>query len=127
MAAVCLLAAWFVASGVRAEPPSSGACAGEGERITALIEELGQLKAQLADAEARLERLLRALSEHRGALQNRPVFDALKQTVEPPADQPDRKPPVVRCAALTASGKRCTRPAAPGSRYCRQHQLAHQK
>ncbi len=110
-----------------AEPPAASACAGEADRITALIEELTQVKAQLADAEARLERMMRALSEQRGALQNRPSFDALRQTAEPPADAPDRKPPTVRCAAITNSGKRCTRPAVPGSRYCRQHQLANQK
>lgn len=110
-----------------ADPPPASSCAGEADRITALIEELTQVKAQLADAEARLEKLMRALSEQRGALQNRPSFDALKQTAEPAADAPDRKPPIVRCAALTTSGKRCTRAAVPGSRYCRQHQLAHQK
>jgi len=108
-------------------PPAASSCAGEADRITALIEELTQVKAQLADAEARLEKLMRALSEQRGALQNRPAYDALKQTAEPAADAPDRKPPVVRCAAITNSGKRCSRPAVPGSRYCRQHQLAHQK
>jgi hypothetical protein len=108
-------------------PPAASSCAGEADRITALIEELTQVKAQLADAEARLEKLMRALSEQRGALQNRPAYDALKQTAEPAPDAPDRKPPVVRCAAITNSGKRCSRPAVPGSRYCRQHQLAHQK
>ncbi len=110
-----------------AEPPPASPCAGEADRITALIEELAQVKTQLAEAEARLEKLMRALSEQRGALQNRPSFDALKQGAESAADAPDRKPPVVRCAAITNSGKRCTRPALPGSRYCRQHQLAHQK
>lgn len=110
-----------------AGPPPAPSCAAEADRITALIEELAQVKAQLADAEARLEKLMRALSEQRGALQNRPAFDAIRQTAEPAADTPDRKPPAVRCAAITASGKRCTRAAVPGSRYCRQHQLAHQK
>jgi len=110
-----------------ADPPPPQACADEADRITSLIEELGQVKAQLADAESRLEKLMRALSEQRGALQNRPSFDAIKQNLESAADAPDPKPPVVRCAAITSSGKRCTRAAVPGSRYCRQHQLAHQK
>ncbi len=76
----------------------------------------------------RLETLLRQLSEQRGALQSRPSFDALKpQALATPPDQPDRRPPVVRCAAITNSGKRCSRPAVAGSRYCRQHMLANQK
>lgn len=110
-----------------ADPPPAPPCAAEADRITALIEELTQVKSQLSDAETRLEKLVRALSEQRGALQNRPSFDALKQPAGPLADEPDRKPPVVRCAAITTSGKRCTRAAVSGSRYCRQHQLAHQK
>lgn len=111
------------------EPPSPPpAAAGEAERISALIDELAQLKAQVAAVEERLESLLRQLSEQRGALQNRPAFDALRQQASAaPPDQPDRKPPVVRCAAITNSGKRCSRPAVPGSRYCRQHMLANQK
>jgi len=122
LSALLILLAIAVLPLPAAPPPQD-----EVERLNSLIEELNQLKAQVASVEARLEQLLRALSEQRGALQNRPSFDALKQTAEPPADQPDRKPPVVRCAAITASGKRCSRPAVPGSRYCRQHQLAHQK
>lgn len=109
-----------------ADPPAAPA-PGEAERINTLIEELTQLKAQVAAVESRLEALLRALAEQRGALQHRPSFDALKPPAESTPDAPDRKPPVVRCAAITNSGKRCSRPALPGSRYCRQHQLAHQK
>ena len=109
-----------------ADPPAASAPA-EAERINTLIEELTQLKAQVAAVESRLEALLRALAEQRGALQNRPTYDALKQQTESTPDAPDRKPPVVRCAAITNSGKRCSRAALPGSRYCRQHQLAHQK
>jgi hypothetical protein len=111
------------------EPPSSPpASAGEAERISALMEELAQLKAQVAAVQERLETLLRQLSEQRGALQSRPSFDALKpQALATPPDQPDRRPPVVRCAAITNSGKRCSRPAVAGSRYCRQHMLANQK
>lgn len=118
----------FCMAAAAADPPSAPA-AGETERLSAIIEELSQLKAQVAAVEQKLETLLRALSEQRGALQNRPAFDILKQSAaaETAADAPDRKPPVVRCAAITNSGKRCTRPAVPGSRYCRQHQLAHQK
>lgn len=121
-----LLAAAAVCAGDPPSPPP--AAPGEAERISALIEELAQLKAQVSAVQERLETLLRQLSEQRGALQNRPAFDALKQQASAaPPDQPDRKPPVVRCAAITNSGKRCSRPAVPGSRYCRQHMLANQK
>lgn len=125
-----LLFVLLVAAAVRAgDPPSPPPSApGEAERLSALIEELAQLKAQVSAVQERLETLLRQLSEQRGALQNRPAFDALKQQVSAALpDQPDRKPPVVRCAAITNSGKRCSRPAVPGSRYCRQHMLANQK
>ncbi|MCS7042048.1 MAG: hypothetical protein N2036_05790 [Bryobacteraceae bacterium] len=119
----------LIAAARATEPPTSAApVPGEAERINALIEELTQLKAQVAAVEERLETLLRSLSEQRGALQNRPAFDVLKQqTLQTAPDVPDRKPPVVRCAAITNSGKRCSRAAVPGSRYCRQHQLANQK
>ncbi|MEJ5368069.1 MAG: hypothetical protein WHT08_07115 [Bryobacteraceae bacterium] len=108
-----------------ASPP--GGCAGEAARIETLIAQLTELKSRLAETEAQLDALLRTLSEQKGAVANPPRFDALQQPAEPAAGAPDRKPAVVRCAAITASGNRCTRPAAPGSRYCRQHQLAHQK
>lgn len=107
--------------------PPAGSCAGEAQRIGALIEQLTELKSRLAAAEAEVDALLRTLSEQKGAVSNPPEFDALKQVTGPSAVAPDRKPPVVRCAAITANGKQCSRPAAPGSRYCRQHQLAHQK
>ena len=107
--------------------PPAGGCAGEAARIEALIGQLTELKSRLAEAEAQVDALLRTLSEQKGAVANPPQFDALKQGPEPGGGEPDRKPAVVRCAAITSSGKRCTRPAAPGSRYCRQHQLAHQK
>lgn len=110
-----------------APPAAPAGCPGEAERIGALIEQLTELKSQLAAAEAQVDALLRALSEQKGAVANPPQFDALKQGSEPVAGAPDRKPAVVRCAAITTSGKRCTRPAAPGSRYCRQHQMVHQK
>lgn len=95
------------------------------ERLESLITELTALKSQVAAVEGRIETLLRGLSEQRGSLQNRPAFNALKNVeTEGPADV---KKAVVRCAALTGDGKRCSRAAVEGSRYCRQHQLAHQK
>lgn len=108
----------------RSDPPAQH----ELERINSLIEELTALKAQTSAIEGKLETLLRALQEQRGALQAKPAaYDALKSSpaaADPPADT---KPAMVRCGALTSSGKRCTRAAMEGSRYCKQHALARQK
>lgn len=107
-----------------AQPPQNH----ELERMNALIEELTALKAQAAALETRIDTLLRAMSEQRGALQVKPAaYDALKATAGAPDSAPDPKPAVVRCAALTSNGKRCTRAAQEGSRYCKQHALARQK
>lgn len=97
----------------------------EVERLESLIEELTAMKTQVASLEARIDVILRSLSEQKGALQSKPVaYNALKNLEASPADA---RPPAIRCAALTASGKRCSRAAADGSKYCKQHQIAHSK
>ncbi len=97
------------------------------ERLNGLIEELTVLKAQAAAIETRIDTILRALAEQRGALQqDPPSYNALNHL----SGEPDPKPQaaqVRRCAAITSSGKRCTRGALDNSRYCRQHQLSHAK
>jgi hypothetical protein len=97
------------------------------ERLNGLIEELTSLKAQTAAIEARIDAILRTLAEQRGNLQQTPpVYNALNHL----SDAPDPKPvpPAIRrCAAITTSGKRCTRGALEASRYCRQHQRSHTK
>jgi hypothetical protein len=96
------------------------------ERLNSLIEELTALKAQAAAIETRIDGILRALAEQRGALQqNPPAYNALEHTSD--ADPKPQAAPVRRCAAITSSGKRCTRGAVEGSRYCKQHQLSHAK
>ncbi len=111
---------------VGGEPPA--ARNPELERLNALIEELAALKAQATALETKIDVLLRAMSEQRGALQAKPAsYDALKATVAAVDSPADPKPAVVRCAAITSSGKRCTRAAMEGSRYCKQHALARQK
>jgi hypothetical protein len=96
------------------------------ERLDSLVAELVTLKAQTAAIETRIDTILRALSEQRGALQSKPpAFNAIRANEADLAV--DAKKPVTRCAALTSSGKRCTRATAEGSRYCKQHQLAHQR
>ena len=94
------------------------------ERIEDLIHQLGEMKIKVAVMETQLDTLLRALSEQRGALQQKPqTYNALAH-VE--ADN-ETSVPKNRCAALTANGKRCSRPAKPNSRYCAQHELSHVK
>lgn len=118
----CVLAAGICARGWGADPPAKP----ELERLNSMIEELSSLKAQAAAMEAKIDALVRALSEQRGALQAKPVqYDALKTAAVETAADP--KPVTVRCAALTSAGKRCTRAAGEGSRYCKQHALARQK
>ena len=98
----------------------------ETERLESLIQELTAMKAQVAALESRIDLILRGLSEQKGALQSKPpAYNALRNIEADTAA--DAKPPAIRCAALTASGKRCTRAATDGSKYCKQHQLAHSK
>lgn len=108
----------------REEPPQRP----ELERMNSLIEELTALKAQAAALEGRIDALLRAMSEQRGALQAKPAaYDALKMTAAAADSPADSKPAPVRCAALTSAGKRCSRAAQEGARYCKQHALSRQK
>jgi hypothetical protein len=119
---LCLLA--------QAEPPATPA-PGELDRLTTLIEEMTALKNQVTAMQTRIEEILRTLSEQRGAVSApRPGYNAITGAggaAANSADTPDPKKPVVRCAALTSTGTRCTRAAADGSRYCKQHMLARQK
>ena len=98
----------------------------EVERLENLIEQLTAMKTQVAALESRIDTILRGLSEQKGSLQTKPAAYNALRNIEPESG-PDTKPAAVRCAALTASGKRCTRAAADSSKYCKQHQLAHSK
>jgi hypothetical protein len=92
------------------------------ERTDQLIESVTAMKAKVAALQAEIDNLLRTLSEQRGALQRGPQPFSYLSTPEG-----DTKEAKQRCAANTSAGKRCTRPAESGSRYCWQHQLAHTK
>jgi hypothetical protein len=82
-----------------------------------LLRQVGDLKAKLAALEIELQ----LLEEERAAAGVAP----------PPAgstwrDSPDpAKPARARCASVTKDGKRCTRAAEPGKKYCWQHATAH--
>ena len=101
--------------------------AAELERIEDVIHQLTDMKTKVSAMETQLDTLLRALSEQKGALQQKPqTYNALAhvESVEPDGST---KAPKTRCAALTEKGVRCTRPAKLGSRYCTQHEMAHVK
>jgi hypothetical protein len=97
---------------------------GELERVEKTLQYATDLKVKLAAMSAELDQFIAELSEHKGAIQNaKPApFGGLADTG--PADA--ARPKAARCAAMTAKGERCTRPAVAGSRYCKQHQVAHQ-
>jgi uncharacterized small protein (DUF1192 family) len=103
-----------------AQPP------GELERTAKTLQSLTELKTRVQEIEAEIDRLLKELSEQKGKLEAQPAPQG-KPWSNIADIQPDRKPVAVRCAAITSKGARCTRPAVEGSRYCKQHQLAHAK
>ena len=108
-----------------AQQPKPNNNAAELDRIEDIIHQLTEMKTKMAAMETQIDTLLRALSEQKGALQQKPqVYNALAHVESVEADAAT---PKTRCAAITASGKRCTRPAKPGSRYCAQHEVAHTK
>jgi len=109
-------------------PPAAPASVAELERLDSMIEELSALKAQVSQTEAKIDGMLRALSEQRGALLTKPAsYNALKVTQQDDGGPAEVKKPLIRCKALTSSGKRCTRAVIDGHKYCKQHTLAHQK
>lgn len=110
-----------------ADPPAS--VPGELEHTEAVLEQLVELRAQVTAMGERLDALIRATSERKGAVANAkpaPFGGAVTQGAGV-ADRPDQRPRVVRCAALTKDGERCSRAALPGQRYCKQHALAKTK
>lgn len=94
------------------------------ERTESMIQQLTELKAKVTAIESQIDGLITALSEQRGALASTKSYNALEHVQDSPADQ---KKAAIRCAAVTSKGGRCSRPAVEGSRYCKQHQLAHAK
>jgi hypothetical protein len=113
----------LVLPGLCQEPPPQ--VPGELERVEKTLQYATELKAKLAAMSAQLDEFIAQLSEQKGAIQgSKPApFGGISNTGGP-ADP--AKPKAARCAAITAKGERCTRPAMPGSRYCKQHQVAHQ-
>lgn len=121
-AAACL----FILLPVFGDPPA--AVSEELQFTERTLAELQSLKSDVQSLQSGLDTLITALSERRGQLRNaKPVPFGGVTPVSNVPDRPDSKPSTVRCAALTKEGTRCTRPALPGQRYCKQHALAKQK
>ena len=95
------------------------------ERTDQLIQQITEIRTKVAVLQAELDGLLRSLSEQRGALQKAPQPFAYLSDSE--GDAAPKPAATVRCAASTLNGKRCTRSAESGSRYCWQHKLAHSR
>jgi len=108
-------------------PQQAQAQAAELERVDQTLQTLTDLKAKVAAMETQIDQLIAQLSEQKGAIQNRKPapFGGVSDFSGGAADPAKPKP--VRCAAITSKGERCTRSAVAGSRYCRQHQIAHQR
>ena len=104
-----------------APPPNA-----ELERTDQLIQQVTEMKAKVSALQAEIDALLRTLSEQRGAQQKGPQPFAYLTPSEGEGS-PKSAAATVRCAANTSNGKRCTRPAEAGSRYCWQHKLAHSR
>jgi hypothetical protein len=111
---------------VPAFPQQAQTPSAELERVERSLQTLNDLKTKVAAIEAQIDQLIAELSEQKGAIQNRKPapFGGIGEVSTGPGDP--AKPKAARCAAMTSKGERCTRPAVPGSRYCRQHQVAHQ-
>jgi len=96
------------------------------ERVERTLQTLADLKTKVAAIETQIDQLIAELSEQKGAIQNHKpaAFGGIGEVSAGPADP--SKPKTARCGAITGKGERCTRPSVVGSRYCRQHQMAHQ-
>lgn len=99
----------------------------EVQRIDQTIASLQGMRSRLNEMQAEIDEILRTLSEQRGRLSAAPPAFGSSAASAYLSDAPDKPAPVSRCAALTKDGSRCTRPATPGARYCKQHALARQK
>jgi hypothetical protein len=114
-------------SAAPAFPQQSQAPGPELERVEHTLQTLADLKTKVTAISAEIDQLIAELSEQKGAIQNRKpaAFGGIPELSPSPGDP--AKPKATRCAAMTAKGERCTRAAIPAGRYCRQHQMAHQK
>lgn len=99
-------------------PTGSGPEAPKLDKAT-LRQQIADMKVKAFEIQTHIEMLERQLRETEEA-EERAL--ALKTSAKGNASGGTVK---TRCAGTTRDGKRCTRPADPGSRFCWQHKVAH--
>ena len=96
-------------------PPASAARKEYLERRTAILRQMAETKAKLSA----LELDLQLLEESRSAEPVAPPPTSWREA--PSAPDGAAKKTSVRCLSVTRDGKRCTRTAEAGTKYCWQH------
>ncbi len=96
-------------------PPAADAKKQYLERRAAILRQMAEAKAKLAALDVELQ----LLEESRPADTPAPAPTAWRD--EPASAVSDTKKASPRCLSVTRDGKRCTRPAEPGAKYCWQH------
>jgi cytochrome c556 len=86
------------------------------EKRAAILRQMAEAKAKLAALEVELQ----VLEESRPADAPAPPAATVWRD-EPAAAEGTAKKPTVRCLSVTRDGKRCTRAAETGAKYCWQH------
>ena len=103
---------------LNAQSPSAATSAAKKEyleRRAAILRQMAETKAKLSA----LELDLQLLEESRSAEPAAPPPASWRE--EPSAPDGVTKKTSVRCLSVTRDGKRCTRPAEAGTKYCWQH------
>lgn len=98
-------------------PPVSSAKKEYLERRATILRQMAEVKAKLSA----LELDLQLLEESRLADPPAPPLTSWRE--EAPAPDGSVRKSTVRCLSFTRDGKRCTRPAEAGGKYCWQHRL----
>ena len=101
-----------------AQSPPPAASAGKKEHLerrAAILRQMAETRAKLSA----LELDLQLLEESRSAEPTAPPPTAWREEPSTPDGVP--KKTSVRCLSVTRDGKRCTRPAEAGTKYCWQH------
>ena len=108
-----------IAQGTRGQnpPPANGLKKEYVEKRASILRQMAELKAKLSALELELQLLEEARTSEPAA----PLATSWRE--EPASAEGAAKKPVVRCVSVTRDGKRCTRPAETGGKYCWQHRL----
>ena len=88
------------------------------ERRAVILRQMAEMKAKLSALELELQLLEESRSAEPAGGQAPTSWRE-----EPSAADGGTKKPLVRCLSVTRDGKRCTRPAEAGGKYCWQHRM----